>query len=231
MIRYWQIDFARGVAVILMLFFHSFFDASYFGKIELDGVFWFLFPRFIGGMFIFISGFTFGQVYENYIEKRKVIWRSAKFATIAIAITIATAIFAPDEFVVFGIIHFFAAASLLAVLFVKRERLCFFLGLCLTILGFYMQQFRFSFWHLFWLGVIPEGFRTLDYYPILPWFGVTLLGIYFGKKIKLSASNYKGSIVSFLGRHSLAIYLLQHPVIVLLLHFYYRDILQTILSV
>lgn len=224
--RYWQIDFARGIAVILMLFFHLFFDASYFQKIELSGVFWFVFPRFIGGMFVFISGFTL-----SYSKNRNFARRIAKFATIAIAITIATAIIAPEEFVIFGIIHFFALASFLAIFFVKREKICLLLGTILTILGFYIQQFRFPFWHLLWLGFIPQGFRTLDYYPLLPWFGVMLLGIYFGKKIKIRASDYKGGFVSFLGRHSLLVYLLQHPIIVLLLHLYYGDVLQSILRV
>lgn len=180
-------------------------------------------------MFIFISGFTLSYTYES--DLRKVAKRVAKFAMIATTITIATMIFAPEEFVVFGIIHFFTIASFLSILFVKRERICLVLGLLLTIFGFYIQQFRFPFWHFLWLGFIPQGFRTLDYYPLLPWFGVMLLGIYFGKKIKLRASDYRGGFVSLLGRHSLAIYLLQHPIIVLLLHLYYQDILQSILRV
>lgn len=232
MTRYWQIDFARGTAVILMLIFHLFFDASYFQKIELDGVFWYVFPRLIGGMFIFISGFTLGHLYREFGYKaRKSLQRCAKFTSIAIVITVATIMFDPEKFVVFGIIHFFAVASLLSVLFVKKDRLCLVLGFILIIFGFYIQQFRFPFWHLLWLGMIPEGFRTLDYYPLLPWLGVLLLGIYFGKKVKLKPSEYKGGIVSILGRHSLAIYLLQHPIIVILLHLYYRDILQSIFRV
>lgn len=227
--RYWQIDFARGIAVILMLFFHLFFDASYFKKIDLSGAFWFVFPRFIGGMFIFISGFTLSYTSKNR-DLSRTLRRVAKFALIATAITLATMLFAPDEFVVFGIIHFFALASLLAIFFVKRENVCLILGICLMLLGFYLQQFRFPFWHLFWLGLIPEGFRTLDYYPLLPWFGVMLLGIYFGNRIKLRAVNYRGGFVSFLGRHSLAIYLIQHPAIVLLLHIYYQDVLQSVLK-
>lgn len=215
-----------------MLFFHLFFDASYFQKIELSGFFWFAFPRFIGGMFIFISGFTLSYTYrERNLWSVAKLRRVLKFALIAIAITIVTAIFAPNEFVVFGIIHFFALASLIAIFFVKREKLCLILGISFTVLGFYIQQFRVPFWYLFWLGLIPEGFRTLDYYPLLPWFGVMLLGIYFGKKVTLKVSDYKDSLVSFLGRHSLAVYLIQHPVIVLLLHLYYQDILQSILKV
>uniref|UniRef100_A0A7J2TIZ1 DUF1624 domain-containing protein n=1 Tax=Archaeoglobus fulgidus TaxID=2234 RepID=A0A7J2TIZ1_ARCFL len=222
--RYWQIDFARGIAAILMLVFHFFFDASYFGKIELEGFFWFIFPRIIGGMFIFISGFTIGQTLKGFNLKRFL-----KFSAIALAITAVTFIFTPEEFVIFGIIHFFALASILAVPFSRRPRICLIFGIKLVLIGIYIQQFRFPFYHFLWLGIVPEGFRTLDYYPLLPWFGFMLIGIYFGRKVKIKASNYKGGLVSFLGRNSLKIYLIQHPVILLILQILYGDIIFRVL--
>ncbi len=223
--RYWQIDFARGIAVILMLVFHFFFDASYFKKIQLDGIFWFIFPRIIGGMFIFISGFTMAKTLKGFNPKRFL-----KFSAIALAITFVTFIFVPEEYVVFGIIHFFALASVIAVPFSRKPNLCLPIGVLITITGFYIQQFRFPFYHLLWLGIIPTNFRTLDYYPLLPWFGFMLIGIYFGKKVKLNASVYRGGIVSLLGRNSLKIYLLQHPIIILILQICYGDIISRALQ-
>ncbi|MCS7119040.1 MAG: heparan-alpha-glucosaminide N-acetyltransferase [Archaeoglobaceae archaeon] len=220
--RYWQLDFARGFAVILMLIFHLFFDASYVGKIELEGLFFYLFPRFIGAMFVFISGFTMSYAFKNELHLLK---RALKLATIAFSITTMTYILIPEKYVVFGIIHFFALSSLLVFPFIRKENLCIFFGMSFTLFGFYIQQFRFPINHFFWLGIVPEDFNTLDYYPLLPWFGILLLGIYTGKKVRLRKSQYRGGFVSFLGRHSLKIYLLQHPIIILLLHLYYGDIL------
>ncbi|MEM1579141.1 MAG: heparan-alpha-glucosaminide N-acetyltransferase [Archaeoglobaceae archaeon] len=221
MARYWEVDFARGVAVILMLLFHFYFDSYYFGKIQLEGFFWYLFPRIIGGMFIFISGVTFTFSYKGF---RHALRRSAKFGAIALGITAATYLISAEEFVLFGIIHFFCLASLLAVFFAGKKKLSFLLGLSIAIFGFYIQQFRFQVAYFSWLGFIPEGFRTLDYYPIMPWFGVFLLGMTFGYRINLKIKNYRENLVSFLGRHSLIVYLIQHPIIVILLQLYYGDI-------
>lgn len=173
-------------------------------------------------MFIFISGFTMAQ-----LMKKEINWiRILKFSSIAAMITLITMFFVPEEFVSFGIMHFFAISSILAIFFVERERMSLILGITFIVIGFYLQQFRFPFEFLFWLGLIPKNFVTLDYYPLLPWFGVMLLGIYAGRKVRLNRSKYRGGIICYLGRNSLAIYLVQHPVIILILHAYYGDILQ-----
>ncbi|MCS7131035.1 MAG: DUF1624 domain-containing protein, partial [Archaeoglobaceae archaeon] len=124
--RFWEIDFARGIAVILMLIFHLFFDAYYFGKIQLEGAFWFYFPRFIGGMFIFISGFTFSIAYKNL---KPVFKRTLRLLTIALGITLATMIFAGDRAVFFGIIHFFTLASIFGIFFIGKPILSLIVGI------------------------------------------------------------------------------------------------------
>ncbi|HWR64195.1 MAG TPA: heparan-alpha-glucosaminide N-acetyltransferase domain-containing protein, partial [Candidatus Thermoplasmatota archaeon] len=77
---------------------------------------------------------------------------------------------------------------------------------------------------LLWLGFVPSGFYTLDYFPLLPWFGVVLIGIFLGNSFyqnstrKVSLSDHSQFILSrglcFLGRHSLIIYLLHQLLIV-----------------
>ncbi|MDY0194411.1 MAG: heparan-alpha-glucosaminide N-acetyltransferase domain-containing protein [Aliarcobacter butzleri] len=69
------------------------------------------------------------------------------------------------------------------------------------------------------LGIHPHGFYTLDYEPLFPWFGVILIGIAVGvglhPKGKRDVSlSFLGKNVppvlkffSFLGRHSLIVYL------------------------
>ncbi len=230
--RYQEIDFARGVAVVLMLLYHFFFDASYFGKLTLSGDFWYFFPRFIGGMFIFISGFTTSVVYGSASNVfSRVARKTVKLAAIAAGITTATYIFAPREVVVFGIIHFFAAATIASLAFINRPGLCMSFGVMLFSLGLLLQQIRVHTSALVWLGVMPYGFATLDYYPFLPWFGVFLIGMFFGSYYRPIDKKMRGcGFIELLGRNSLKIYLIQHPIIVLVLQIIYGDILQMLVT-
>ncbi|MCX8172682.1 MAG: DUF1624 domain-containing protein, partial [Archaeoglobaceae archaeon] len=137
--RLWEIDFARGFAVILMLLFHLFFDAYYFGKIQLEGPFWFFFPRFIGGTFIFISGLTFAIAYKSI---KRVLRRTLRLLFVAFLITVTTLIFAGERAVFFGIIHFFSLASLLGFLFIGRPFLSLAVGMLVLIANFYISELQ-----------------------------------------------------------------------------------------
>ena len=64
---------------------------------------------------------------------------------------------------------------------------------------------------------------TIDYFPLIPWFGVTLLGLTLGELLYKEnkrrfhfpdLSKYKPvTMISWMGKHSLAIYLIHQPVI------------------
>ncbi len=66
------------------------------------------------------------------------------------------------------------------------------------------------------LGVVPEGLFMPDYRPLLPRFGVVLLGVFFGnaaylpwrKKSPPSPTPRAAAPLAFLGRHTLLIYLI-----------------------
>jgi uncharacterized membrane protein len=140
-------------------------------------------------------------------------------------ITIVTFVLFPEAFVVFGILHFIGMSIILGQFFLKFNKVNLLLGLLIIFLGFYLQNFRFDFPWLVWLGFIPQSFYTFDYFPVLPWFGVTLLGIYFGNllykngkrgfKIKDLSDSLITKFLTFLGRNSLAIYLIHQPILIL----------------
>ena len=98
--------------------------------------------------------------------------------------------------------------------------------LCL-VLGSILFRKLFHFPSFFFSVFKPYNFYTVDYFPLFPWWGVVLLGIFLGKQLY---PGYKRifplpdwsrvpliQAVSFLGQHSLTIYILHQPIIIIIL--------------
>lgn len=231
--RLWEVDFLRGIAIILMIIFNWSFALSYLRIYTLNGglFYWYIFPRLIGGMFIFLAGLSLTLMYNHIKSKegayRKFFSRGLKIFFIGLLITIITFITFPQAFIIFGILHFIGISIILGYFFLKYNKLNLILGLFIIAFGFYLQSFSFNFPWLLWLGFIPANFYTFDYWPILPWFGVTLLGLFFGNllykngkrsfKIKDFSNSLVTRFLDFLGRNSLAIYLLHQPLLIFIL--------------
>jgi len=228
--RFWEIDFLRGFAIILMVIFNYSFALSFLNICTIDGgwAYWSLFPRFIASMFISIAGLSLTLFYNQTKYYKKIFSRGLKIFGLGILITIATFLTFPESFIVFGILHLIGISIVLGSLFLKFNKLNLFLGLLIIALGLYLQNFAFDFPWLLWLGFAPNNFYTFDYFPILPWFGFFLLGMYFGNslyekgkrkfKIKDFSNNSPFTrLFSFLGRNSLKIYLLHQPLLIIIL--------------
>jgi len=231
--RLWEVDLLRGIAIILMIIFNYSFTLSYLDIYTINGgdFYWYIFPRIIAGMFISISGLSLTLSYaqtKNKIEShKKISKRGLKIFGFGLLITAVTFVTFPEAFIIFGILHLIGFSMIFGQFFIRFKKLNLLLGLITILLGFYLQNFRFDFPWLLWLGFIPRNFYTFDYFPILPWFGVSLLGIFFGNifykngKRNFKIRDFSNSIVvrfiSFLGRNSLTIYLIHQPLLILLL--------------
>ena len=231
--RLWEVDLLRGIAIILMIIFNYSFALSYLNIYTVNGgtFYWYIFPRIIAGMFISISGLSLTLSYaqtKNKIEShKKISKRGLKIFGFGLLITAVTFVTFPEAFIIFGILHLIGFSIIFGQFFLKFKKMNLLLGLIIILLGFYLQNFRFDFPWLLWLGFIPRNFYTFDYFPILPWFGVSLLGIFFGNvlykngKRNFKIRDFSNSIVvrfiSFLGRNSLTIYLVHQPLLILLL--------------
>ena len=100
-------------------------------------------------------------------------------------------------------------------------------GLLVIGVGWYVDKLVVSFPWLIWLGIKQEGVYMVDYYPILPWFGLALLGIFVGYTLypqgvrRFSLPNLASLPplrgLRFLGRHSLLIYVIHQPILIGLL--------------
>ena len=99
---------------------------------------------------------------------------------LALGITIVTYIFIGKGFIVFGVLHLIGLSLLLAYPFLRLERANFLIGLLFILLGVYFQTISVGFPWLLWLGLVPQDFYSVDYFPVFPWFGVILMGMGLG---------------------------------------------------
>lgn len=236
--RLWEVDTLRGVAVVLMIMYHFSWDLHYFG-LTTANVYsdpWQLFARGIGTMFIFLLGLSLTLSAARYAPStataqpampfwRHVLVRGSILFGLGMVITGATYLFVGEEYVRFGILHLLGLAMILAAPFVYlRPWVSLSAGLLIIGTGMYLNTLVVTFPWLIWLGVRQAGVGMVDYYPLLPWFGIALLGVATGlilyqqgiRRFALIDAALFPPIrgLRFLGRHSLAIYLVHQPVLV-----------------
>ena len=172
--RFWEIDALRGFAIINMIFFNYSFALSYLGIINLDlGL---ENAVAIASTFIFLSGISMTLMKDRTFKR--FLARGLGVFSWGLLITAITFFAFPEAFIVFGILHFIGISIIMGYFFLKFDNINLVLGAVLLVLGLYLQTFRVDFPWLLWLGLAPVGFYTFDYFPLLPWFGVTLTGIY-----------------------------------------------------
>ena len=231
--RFWEVDCIRGSTIIFMIMYNYSFTLSYLNIYTVNGGFfyWYIFPRLIAATFILVSGLSltlFHSRIQNKTESKTTIClRGLKIFSLGLLITIITFGTFPEEFIIFGILHLIGFSIIFGQFLLKYTRLTLFAGSLLIAIGGYLQNFRVGFPWLSWLGFIPKHFVTLDYFPVIPWFGVYLVGITLGTllypngqrtwKITDYANSFIVKILSFLGKHSLLIYLLHQPLFILVL--------------
>jgi uncharacterized membrane protein len=237
--RFWEIDSLRGTAILMMVIFHLIFDLYYFGIYNFNihsGFLWW-FARITAFIFIFLVGVSLSLSYSrtillnNYGSQKnlffKYLKRGLKILGYGLIITAMTWIFIGEGFIIFGILHLIGIAIILEYPFLKCKYVNLFLGIIFIVAGIYLMSFRFDFYGLLWLGFTPYNFYTIDYFPLLPWLGVVSLGIFLGNTLYEDYTRHfkmpdfsKYSLVKvsgFLGRHSLLIYIIHQPILIILL--------------
>jgi len=227
--RFWEIDFLRGIAIIMMLLYHGYFNFIFFGNYSGNFAIY-LFGRATGILFILLVGISLTLSYsrakkEGTANFGKYFKRGIKIFSIGLLISALTFILFPEYFIIFGILHFIGISVILGYFFVALNTIALALGILLIFSGLYLSNYTFNFWWFLWLGLIPENFQSFDYYPLLPYFGFVLIGISIGnffypdyrRRFKLpEISNRFAKFVCWLGRNSLKIYLIHQPIIVAL---------------
>lgn len=235
-----EVDFTRGIAILLMVVYHLTFDLSTFGNALFRRTFPFpelyihYAPYFIGGLFLILLGVSsWLRVLQSNSQSSTLFFhRALQLGLISLTITAVSAYVIPDSIIYFGILHCMAVSLLLLSLFTPYFYLNLFAGITLIALGFLLEQLRFQSFYFVWLGLVPQSLVTSDYYPLLPWFGFSLIGLFLGRlfyptpetrmgRIRSGApwrqTNSLARVLIFWGRHSLVIYLAHQPILLGLL--------------
>ncbi len=216
--RFWEIDFARGVAIVMMVLFHLAWDLSYFGFISTNLYSGFpgLFQKATAGLFLLMAGISLAVRRSSKKEAGALdeVREGAMIFGAGMLLTLATFIFYREQFIYFGILHLIGVSRVLAIPLLGKKYPDIVLGLAIIAIPALVQLQYLQIQMLVWLGLaVPSP--TLDFFPVLPWFGAVLIGLGLGNilfengKAKFPVAKPGARIFGFvelLGRNSLAIY-------------------------
>ncbi len=220
--RFLEIDVARGLAVVAMICYHFYVVGKYpYYKQPYRSV-----AVAIASSFILISGISIRIAYNRGYRLKKFLIRSLKIAFYALLITVGSYAFLGNAFVRFGILHFISVGSLLiyptfSLPYVIRG----IIGVAILALHFMLGDKSIGSWYTIPLGIYPKGFYSIDYFPLVPWLGVMLIGTVIsdilyptGKRAfhLREPSGLLASLIAYIGRHSLVIYVAHIPIIYLI---------------
>ena len=178
--RYPFLDFLRGIAVVLMIFFHLFYDLSLFNFVTIDffkDPFWFWLPRLIVFLFLICVGMGQAITHEKKISYKKATKRGLKIGLLAVAFSVVTYILFPTKWIVFGTLHCIALSSLIILPFLKKPKICAIIAISIFI-SFYLIKFITG--GYFFIPPSPNlifKIVSMDYIPIYPWCAVAFLGV------------------------------------------------------
>jgi len=251
--RYWEIDAMRGAAILGMLVFHFLAALVTFGLIQETETFLKYYNTYIfgTGVFVILAGIAMVLRHERMRVKGKtnrdyykaLVGRALLLFVIAMMITLVTWIFGilatsvfgmnsmeNQPFIKFGFLHMLAISMLIAIPLLRFQKWNLVFGLILLAIGiFLIPNFTSPEW-LFPLGIHSPEFlsTTQDYFPLLPWAGILLIGVglgnvFYPNGIRGFKLNYKPKkVIQFLskignGTVTLIIYLVHMPVIYVIL--------------
>lgn len=224
--RIWELDALRGLNLLWMLVIHFMYDITVlFPLLRWTEPVWYtLLVRLCGVLFVLISGIcvTLGQ--RSVRRGLKVLGSGMIITAVTVALAL-TGLCDKSIIIYFGILHCLGCCMLLWPLFRKCPGWFLILtGCVLRSVGQYLDTLTADTFWLVPLGVLPRGFESSDYFPLVLHLGLFLTGAGVGKYLyRKKASllpNVKQTVplrfLSFCGRHSLLIYLVHQPVLALI---------------
>lgn len=225
--RLLELDVFRGVAILMMIVFHFLYDLHFYqlAKFRLfSNPFWLVYRETLVFLFLGVVGVCLFLEHRNGIRWRPYWRRFLRITAGAALVTVTTYLYDPKRVVLFGVLQLILVSSLLALPFLRRKSLCLTFALFLLAFGHIgdLNESRHYVPYLTWIGFGALRVRAFEIFPFIPYFGYVLLGIYLASFVFKNGQNYlfvrlnsesrRNFFLSFLGRHSLLIYLAHRPI-------------------
>lgn len=215
------LDVFRGIAIVLMIIYHFYYDLHYFNYLELNfsHIYWRLFRYTIISCFLLSVGMSLVMTHATGIVWYKIRKRSLILGFSALAVSVVSYQIFPHSWIYFGILHFIWLASIVGLAFLNRPYLSLLLAIVIlagTKIGVLEMPWLFDYLQV----PLSLPAKTEDLIRFFPWFSMVLIGLYLAKlnihqrlfNHKLWGGNYWLAF-SFLGRYSLLTYLIHQPIL------------------
>lgn len=232
--RIYNLDKIRGLTIISMVLFHLMYNINFFREIS-----WYngtllnkVWQLSIALSFFIISGIT-----STLLPAKKNIKRGIKTSIIGVLISIATFIFARDQFIVWGVMNGLGLSMIIGGLF-KNDKIfskkMIFIFLLIFALTYNIPRnslIDVSFFnHLYEKNIFPLGFPSdkfvsADYFPIIPWVFAYFSGISIGNLLhEKNFYNKYGTdnLLAKIGRYSMPIYLIHQVILYPIVSLFFR---------
>lgn len=218
--RIWELDAFRGLCILGMVAVHAVYDAvELYGILDWEYSNGFLLVKDGGGvLFLLLSGVS-ATLGSRSVRRGLIVLGCGMLVTLVTALV--------DMAIVFGVLHCLGVCMLLWHFFRRLPTAWLGIsGAVFVLAGIVLARVTVSYSWLIPLGVTPAGFASADYFPLLPNLGFFLIGAALGRRLYREKQSLFPNVSSdrpflrFLqacGRHSLTIYLLHQPVLMLAL--------------
>lgn len=224
--RYFEIDFLRGIAIIGMMIFHLFFILDFRGVVSFalyNGA-WLSLARFVQITFIMLVGISMVISWKNRQSKLHQAKRGLLVLAMAALVTLGSYFIVPDYFVRFGILHMLGTSIIIFSPIVDKKWLALFLCPLIFFGTLFQAPLAEGLQVIGYMtGIDGWGkYSTVDYFPLIPWSSGVALGIFLGhilleKKLLHKIEIKALSPITYLGKHSLLVYMIHVPIMLIVL--------------
>jgi len=220
------VDALRGFAVAQMIVYHFIYDLAYFGWLDLvmtrDQP-WVAWRTAIVTQFLLLVGVSL-VLRTSFKPSTVDFWkRWAQIAAAALLVSVGSWLVFGPRLIYFGILHFVAAALLIARPLLRLGAANILLGAVCVFVGLTWTNEFFNTPPANIVGFMTFKPRTEDYVPLFPWIGIVLIGAGAAAQWQRAQWRIPNALkplnqraphwLLFLGTWALTVYLVHQPIL------------------